>query len=121
MKYEVHQHCWIAGPKANRSDLYKFEHSHAGGSEPHKHADTGPASYTIDKDEWFATTGLQGGGRKKFTAEPSGLQLDPVELEDWQKSFRIVVGPPPANHSGEGGGLATAARMVLGSRMEIEP
>lgn len=72
---EVHEHCIISGPRAYTAGLNKVRHSHADGDRAHSHADTGPASYTIDKDEWAAATGLRGGGRKKFTKRASGEQL----------------------------------------------
>jgi hypothetical protein len=58
----------------------KAEHSHTDGNTAHQHDGTGPAAYTIDKDEWLRTTGLRGGSRKKFTAKPKGPQLPRVEL-----------------------------------------
>jgi len=70
-RLEVHEHCFTSGPRANGWD-YKFSHSHASGSVPHKHPNTGPACYTIDKDECRKITGRHGGGRKKFTEKPSG-------------------------------------------------
>jgi hypothetical protein len=118
-RFEVHEHCFIRGDRANKSWLYKFSHSHEGGDVPHQHPDTGPASYTIDKDEWFLATGLRGGGRKKFSAKPSGEQFPIVELEDWQRSFEIIVGSPPKDHQGEGPGLAPAARMILAFGMHV--
>lgn len=115
-RFEVHTHSYISGPISGR----KVTHSHVGGDEPHQHADVGPATYTIDKDAWAAATGLRGGGRKKFTAKPSGPQLERVELEAWQKSFTVIVGVPVPNcpacgeeHGATGGGMQTAARMVL--------
>jgi len=112
---EVHEHCFIRGPKANKSWLYKFSHSHECGEVPHQHPDTGPASYTIDKDEWFRETGMRGGGKKKFTKEPTGEQFPIVELEEWQKSFEIVVGPMPKGKQFEnatGPGIALPLRLI---------
>ncbi|HXI17793.1 MAG TPA: hypothetical protein VNM48_15640 [Chloroflexota bacterium] len=82
---EVHTHSYIAGSRSG-----KVDHSHADGSRRHQHAATGPAKYTIDKDEWYATTGYKGGGRRKFTKNPVGPQLPLVELEAWQQSFKVV-------------------------------
>lgn len=73
-KLEVHEHSYITGPNARISGR-KLVHSHEGGDQPHEHEHTGPGSYTIDKDAWFRATGLKGGGRKKFTAKPTGEQL----------------------------------------------
>jgi hypothetical protein len=33
MSLEVHDHCVISGPRARKSWLNKFSHSHAGGGE----------------------------------------------------------------------------------------
>lgn len=114
-RLEVHQHTIISGAGTG----CHIQHSHEGGDVPHQHANTGPATYTIDKDQWRLATGLKGGSRKRFTAKPTGPQLDRVELEEWQKSFRIIEGPRSEAHIGQGGGLATAARMVLGFGMEV--
>lgn len=116
-KLEVHEHSIISGPRACRGE--RVIHSHAGGDAPHQHPDTGPASYIIDKDDWLRETGLSGGGRKSFTAAPTGEQLPTVELEDWQKTFEVHVGAPPPGFQGTGGGMFTAARMILGSRMTV--
>jgi hypothetical protein len=78
---EVHEHCFIRGNRARYAgtDASHLVHSHEGGDVPHTHADTGPASYTIDKDEWLRATGLVGGGgRKKFTDEPTGEQFPAI-------------------------------------------
>lgn len=111
---EVHEHCFIRGPQANRPG-YKFEHSHEGGDVPHTHPDTGPACYTIDKDAWFAATGLRGGGRKQFTPKPKGLRLAVIPRTAEESRFEIVVHDPsgPPGFTGQGGGHHAAARMVL--------
>jgi hypothetical protein len=114
-RLEIHEHCFIAGPRAN-GWRYKFSHSHEGGSEGHQHPDTGPGSFTIDKDEWLKATGLRGGGRKKFTKEPTGEQLPLVALDEGQRSFEIIV-DEPATTGGEGPGLALPARLILGSKL----
>src|SRR5690242_4202061 len=104
---EVHKHSIISGPRSRWSGA-EIVHSHEGGDTRHQHPDCGPASYVIDKDEWLAATGLKGGGRKKFTARPTGEQLPIRELEGWQKSFEIIVCNPPhprgwtAEKDGEG-------------------
>lgn len=116
---EIHEHCYISGPNANWSPTRRITHSHQGGDTPHQHPDTGPASYTIDKDEWMRMTGMVGGGRKRFTKTPEGEQLPRVELEDWQKTFEVHVAPPPPDFKGQGAGLAPAARMILGCRMTV--
>lgn len=116
---EVHEHVFIRGPRARfaGTDDNRIRHSHEGGDVPHQHPETGPASYTIDKDQWFAATGLNGGSRKEFTKKPAGEQLPIVELADWQKSFNVYIGPPPKDFRGTGAGPAPIARMVLGARM----
>lgn len=108
---EVHEHC-IIGPRA-RGWNNKIEHSHEGGDVPHTHPDTGPGSYTIDKDEWLRATGLTGGGRKKFTKVPTGLPFVPRTPEECE--FKVVVCDPPApiGFTGEGGGHHAAARVSL--------
>lgn len=115
---EVHEHHIISGPRAHSGKT--IVHSHERGELPHGHEHTGPAAYTIDKDDWARATGLQGGGRKRFTDAPEGEQLPIVELEDWQKSFTIVVGDPPPGFSGTGGGYYAAARMILACRMTVD-
>ena len=121
---EVHEHYFIRGPRANgrygpdgKWQTGKFSHSHAEGNRPHGHTDTGPSSYVIDKDDWYRSTGLRGGGRKKFTTKPSGEQFAIEELEDWQKSFEVILGEPtPAfgepGYLGEGPGIALPLRIA---------
>jgi hypothetical protein len=119
VRLEVHEHCFIHGARARHVGS-KLVHSHAGGDVPHKHPDTGPGSYTIDKDEWARVTGLKGGGRKRFTPRPSGEQFPNVELEDWQKSFEIIVCSPPPRFDGfEGPDIAPAVRMILAFGMTV--
>ena len=72
-RLEVHEHSFIFGPRSTLAGS-RLVHSLEGGDVQHKHPDTGMASSTIDKDEWMQRTGLKGGGRKKFTASPSGEQ-----------------------------------------------
>lgn len=74
---EVHEHCYIHGPNAHLVGRDKIAHSHVGGDRMHSHDLTGPAAYTIDRDEWLAATGLRGGGRKRFTAAATGPQIRP--------------------------------------------
>lgn len=116
---EVHEHCIISGPRANRLNA-KIVHSHDCGGIPHQHPNTGPATFTIDKDDWHrATGGVAGGGRKRFTDSPEGEQLPRIELEDWQKSFEIHYGEPPRDFKGTGGGHLAAARMMLAFKMTV--
>jgi len=110
-KLEVHEHSYISGPNANISGR-KVVHSHEGGDRPHQHEHTGPASRTIDKDEWNARTGLRGGGRKKFTARPTGPQMAPLALQPDQLSYEIIIVGPPATGA-NGPGLAVPARLDL--------
>jgi hypothetical protein len=83
--FEVHEHTFLSGPRAKFSPAERLVHSHEGGERPHQHAEVGPATYTIDKDDWFRLTGFRGGGKKTFTKRPSGEQLPIVELEDLAK------------------------------------
>lgn len=101
-RLEVHGHSFIRGPRANRSDS-RFEHAHEGGDVPHRHPDTGPGSYTIDKDEWFRRTGLRGGGRKEFTGEPKGERLAVIPLTPEECTFDVIVYDVPEGHVGVGG------------------
>jgi hypothetical protein len=116
-KLEVHEHCFIDGPRSRYAGTAASHlvHSHENGDVPHSHPDTGPASYTIDKDEWFRATGLKGGGRKKFTPAPTGEQFPFVARTPEEQQFEIIVCDPPAppGFTGEGGGQHAAARMVL--------
>jgi hypothetical protein len=107
---EVHEHASL-----RRSG--SIFHSHVGGDQPHQHADTGPACYTIDKDEWFLATGFHGGGKKRFTKKPEGHQFAIVELEPWQKSFEVIICAPPEGHQTAGAGELPALRMMKAFRM----
>jgi hypothetical protein len=110
--FEVHEHSFISGPRRGR-----ISHSHEGGNAWHEHPDTGPASYTIDKDDWFKATGLRGGGRKKFTPKPTGEQLPTIpRIGDF---FRVVIMDPPCppGHKGEGGAMVATARIAAKFRM----
>lgn len=124
-KLEVHEHCYITGPNANWSgDRGRLVHSHEGGDKPHVHEDavhrTGPGSYTIDKDEWRRRTGMVGGGRKKFTAAPTGPQLPLVAIDP--PAIRVVVvgdGGAAAARGATGPGLAVIDRMQLAVKAEV--
>jgi hypothetical protein len=126
-KLEIHEHCFIRGPRARfaGADASHLVHSHVGGDVPHSHPDTGPASYTIDKDDWYARTGLQGGGRKKFTSAPTGEQFSTIPRTPEESTFGVIVCDPPApsGFTGEGGGHHAAARMVLafGMKADVKP
>lgn len=110
-KLEVHEHSCIRSTR-------KIVHSHEGGDVRHRHDRFGPATYTIDKDAWLAATGLRGGGRKKYTAQPTGEQLPIIEVTDLESSFDItVVGEPCAEQTGPG--LALPNRMILGHKMRV--
>lgn len=120
---ELHTHSFTSGPRSRGSYangfVTKFSHSHADGHRAHCHADTGPSSYTIDKDDWFRSTGLRGGGRKTFTVNPKGEQFPIEELEDWQKSFQVIIcNPTPSKgqpgYMGDGPGEALPLRLMLG-------
>lgn len=115
MTLEIHRHSYISGTNANWSPCREVVHSHEGGDRPHEHEHTGPGGYTIDKDEWFAATGLRGGGRKKFTVRPTGPQLPVIPREP--TSFDIIY----VGRCIETGGpeLAPAYRMILGHRARV--
>lgn len=102
-RLEVHEHAFITSPRSKAS--YRFDpatrettwqgrtdvvHSHPDGNAGHEHPDTGPSTYTIDRDEWYAATGLRGGGRKTFTARPSGEQLPFVARTAEEQTFLVV-------------------------------
>lgn len=88
--YELHEHSYISGPLAHRSPGNRLTHSHEEGSQSHRHPDVGPATFTIDRDEWFHQTHMQGGGRKEYSREPSGLQLP---CEPYQLQFTVIWHP----------------------------
>lgn len=89
---EVHEHHFITGPRAYGSRS-KFTHSHEDGNAPHFHPDTGPAAYTIDADDWYASTGMRGGGKKKFTVKPTGEVLECIPRKP--EPFRVIFCDPP--------------------------
>lgn len=109
---EVHRHTFVSGPRADRMDA-TFSHSHEGGSRTHRHPETGPATYTIDQDEWFRETGWRGGGRKAFTAQPTGRQLPWIEPTAQEKTFEVIVAGPPTPELGNGPGIALPMRLML--------
>lgn len=117
---EVHEHSFIRGPRAMH--LGRVAHSHEGGDVPHSHPDTGPATFTIDKDEWFKKTGLRGGGRKRFTAKPTGVQLEIIPREPGEDDFDIIIvtkpGEPIPDLEGSAVGLtAERLRLAHGARV----
>jgi hypothetical protein len=119
-KLEIHEHCIVSGPRhSNVVGGNRIVHSHDGGDTYHRHPDTGPASFVIDKDEWLRETGMRGGGRKKFTTAPEGEQLERIAPEPGEGEFEIHVGSPPPGWTGTGAGLAPAYRMILGARMTV--
>lgn len=76
--YELHSHAYI-GREPHCQGQRDITHSHEGGDSAHQHADYGPAHYS------------RGGRRRpKFTKKPNGPQLALVELEEWQRTFRVV-------------------------------
>lgn len=100
--FQVHEHTVL---NSRMSPAPKIVHSHAGGERPHQHPNCGPAFY--------------GHGKPTFSAKPKGEPLPWVELEDWQKSFEIVICDPPKDYIGEGPGTLPAERMVKGFKMRI--
>jgi len=120
---EVHTHSFVSGPRAgghyerNQWHTGTFSHSHAGGDVGHEHPHTGPSCYVIDKDDWYRSTGLRGGGRKKFTVKPTGEQFPIVDLQEWQRTFAVILGQPTPPEWGNGPGLALPLRMVRAFKM----
>ena len=115
--FEIHSHSFVRGTRSRagyHQNVWRginVSHSHEGGDRPHTHQDTGPASYTIDKDVWLRTTGMQGGGRKKFTAQPWGEQLGIAQPYDG--SFQVILGKPTTPELGTGPGVSLPMRMAL--------
>lgn len=97
-KVETHEHNFVSGARANGWND-EFVHSHEGGSVRHQHLHTGPAYYL----------------GSKFTAEPKGEQMPMVPLEEWQKSFTVVITPWNKGF-GEGPGTMAAERMIRNFR-----
>lgn len=116
---EVHSHCIISGPRANIIGRNEIMHSHEGGERSHEHPDCGPSSYTIDKDDWLNVTGMIGGGRKKFTHNPTGEQLEFIPRTPEQNQFEVIFCDPPPAFEGEGAGISPIARMLLGCKMNV--
>lgn len=117
--YEVHEHCFVSGPRAKVAPV-SFTHSHEGGDRPHRHPDTGSATYTIDKDEWRRQTGMVGGGRKKFTKRPTGEQLPLVTLTPEETHFEVIgFDPPnvPTGFKGTGSGTHPVIRMMMAHKL----
>jgi hypothetical protein len=116
--YEVHEHAFVSGPRSRYfGESSRVVHSHEGGDKPHEHPDTGPACFTIDKDDWArATAGIAGlaavgGSRKRFTNKPDGEQLPYIERAPM--TIEVIVCEPPAEFNGIGGGEFALARMQL--------
>lgn len=122
---EVHRHSYVSGPRGHGGCYDKggvwltsdFEHSHVGGDRQHEHPHTGPAAYTIDTDDWYRSTGLVGGGRKVFTATPTGEQLPLVARDPAKDVFELHICDPLPSHGqpgyiGEGPGIALPLRMM---------
>lgn len=116
--FQVHEHSIVRGPRANggcydRSGVWmpdRFTHAHAGGEQPHKHPDCGPAFY----------------GHKTYTfsAKPKGGQRPWQDLEDWERSFEVhYMGAAPKKgepgYIGEGPGTLPAERMIHGFKMRV--
>lgn len=106
-RFEVHEHTLL---NSRMSPAPKVRHSHEGGDKPHQHPDTGPAAY--------------GRSKPPFTVHAIGQQLPWVELEEWQKSFEIIVcDPSPSKgqegYIGEGPGPLPAMLMVNTFRMNF--
>lgn len=123
-RLEVHEHCYVSGPKAARG--VHLVHSHEGGDRPHEHADeahrTGPGSYTIDSKEWLRATGMRGGGKKRKTSKPTGPQLPIVYVEPPRIDV-VIVGDGgaalAAKSQATGAGESPVVRMMLGMKARV--
>lgn len=119
-RLEVHEHSFISGPRSNRG--LKLRHSHEGGHVPHSHPETGPAAYTIDKDDWYRATGMDGGGRKEFTHAPTGEQFEFIPRTAEETTFEVIGFDPPSIPPGfsdaSGGGIPAMFRMIQAFRMK---
>lgn len=106
--FQIHEHSLVSGARANIEGPHRLlRHSHAGGEQPHQHPHYGPAFYGHLYQ------------RDTFSAKPLGDQLQWQELEEWQKSFEIIICDPPKDYIGEGPGTLPAERMVRGFKMRI--
>lgn len=101
MTLEIHEHYDLTN--ANKPNI---RHSHAGGSEPHQHPKCGPAVYEPRRQ-----IGIRKPRKPKMTAKPTGPQLPWKELEEWQRSFKVVVCDPTPPEWGEGPGIALPLRI----------
>jgi hypothetical protein len=111
-KLEIHEHRFTSGDRAGILWLERLIHSHEGGNDPHRHPETGPACYTVDRLSWRKNTGLKGGGRKRFTARPGGEQLPIMANETPAK---VLSFPPEIRMLAEAErrtGDAIASRMI---------
>lgn len=125
-RLEVHEHSYVIGPNSRFAGLPRgrIAHSHEGGDGPHEHADevhrTGPGNYTIDSKEWARATGMHGGGKKRFTPEPTGPQLPLIIVEPPQINV-VIVGDGGASvaKGSTGAGDAPVVRMVLGMKAHV--
>jgi hypothetical protein len=116
---EVHSHCFVSGPRSHagyRNGVWTettFSHSHPGGSEPHRHPDTGPSFYGYCKP--------------KVTKRPTGYQgLEVVPLTEEENTFELIVtdsalihGETPIGDTPvEALGFPAAERMMSGHRLK---
>jgi hypothetical protein len=117
--FEVHEHCFIRGPRANRTGSgwppgtgQQFAHSHEGGDVPHTHPDCGPACYMISRNGWLTAGGIRP-GKRKLTRRPTGEQFPLIETD--APVFAVIIGDPPAPPGwvGTGGGMFAAERMIV--------
>jgi hypothetical protein len=63
---EVHEHASLTTGKTVR-------HSHENPMAAHK--GRGPAAFDVCAECWRRSTGLKGGGQKRYTKRPTGVQL----------------------------------------------
>lgn len=83
MSFEVHQHCFVSGPRSGggyrngKWDDGKIAHSHPGGNIPHTHPNTGPSFY--------------GYGKPRTTKRPNGEQFEMIARAEEENTFTLVV------------------------------
>ena len=73
-RYELHEHSILT---SRHSPGEKVVHAHADGSAPHRHPDTGPATYGRAKG-------------RRYRAKPHGAQLPSIEPTEEERSFTVV-------------------------------
>lgn len=112
-QFRVHEHFFVSGPRSNggydkggKWITGRFSHSHAGGSVPHTHPETGPSCY--------------GGRKQKLTTRPTGEQMEMILRTPEENTFELIITDsalihgetPIGNTPIEALGFPAAQRMV---------